>query len=49
MNEADDIPADAPFAQVGALPYRLRKDGAVEVLLIPRATPAAGSFPRAGA
>jgi len=34
MNEADDIPADAPFAQVGALPYRLRKDGAVEVLLI---------------
>lgn len=35
MNEADDIPADAPFAQVGALPYRVgKKDGVVEVLLI---------------
>lgn len=33
MNEGDDIPADAPFAQVGALPFRI-VDGAVEVLLI---------------
>lgn len=33
MNEGDDIPADAPFAQVGALPFRIT-DGAVEVLLI---------------
>ena len=33
MNEGDDIPADAPFAQVGALAYRIA-DGAVEVLLI---------------
>lgn len=34
MNEADDIPADAPFAQVGALPYRVKKDGGIEILLI---------------
>jgi 8-oxo-dGTP pyrophosphatase MutT (NUDIX family) len=34
MNEADDIPEGAPFAQVGALPYRVTKSGAVEVLLI---------------
>lgn len=33
MNEGDDIPDDAPFAQVGALPFRIA-DGAVEVLLI---------------
>lgn len=33
MNEADDIPADAPFAQVGALAYRVT-DGVAEVLLI---------------
>ncbi len=33
MNEADDIPPDAPFAQVGALPYRI-KDKVLEVLLI---------------
>jgi 8-oxo-dGTP pyrophosphatase MutT (NUDIX family) len=33
VNEADDIPEGAPFAQVGALPYRLT-GGVIEVLLI---------------
>lgn len=33
MNEDDGIPPDAPFAQVGALPYRV-KNGMLEVLLI---------------